>query len=209
MLLETGVTRSRHADRFNHDDDADGYDDEVKDERHPIRAGYGAVLDWVAEGARGNVLDLGVGTGNLAARLPGGCQVTGVDISARMLSLARAKLPDADLVRDDLLAYAHDAPGPWDTVVSTYALHHLEDDEKEALLRVLAAKLTPGGRIAVGDLMFADAAERDALCEERPPLRDAVAEEYFWLVDRARGWFDGPVEVERFSALSWGIRTPR
>jgi hypothetical protein len=41
--------RSRHADRFNHDTEVDGYDDDVADESNPIRNGYGATLDWVIE----------------------------------------------------------------------------------------------------------------------------------------------------------------
>jgi hypothetical protein len=43
--------RSRNADRFNHDEDAAGYDRDVLNEADPIRAGYDALLDWVAAGA--------------------------------------------------------------------------------------------------------------------------------------------------------------
>ena len=43
--------RSTHADLFNHDDDAAGYDVEVGDESDPLRAGYGALLDWIIEAA--------------------------------------------------------------------------------------------------------------------------------------------------------------
>jgi hypothetical protein len=40
--------RSKHVDKFNHDQDAPGYDQDILNEAHPIRAGYGELLDWVA-----------------------------------------------------------------------------------------------------------------------------------------------------------------
>ena len=65
--------RSRHVDHFNHDTEVDGYDDDVADESNPVRNGYDATLDWVIEhaavGRDDVVVDLGTGTGNLAARL--------------------------------------------------------------------------------------------------------------------------------------------
>lgn len=44
--------KSRHAEYFNHDGDAPGYDRDVTNEDDPIRTGYNAVLDWVAEMGR-------------------------------------------------------------------------------------------------------------------------------------------------------------
>ena len=84
--------RSRDADRFNHDPWADGYDEKVRDETNPIRAGYAALLAWTVEQAHitpaSVVLDLGVGTGNTAALIPSARKVVGVDVSARMLAQA-------------------------------------------------------------------------------------------------------------------------
>ena len=36
---------------FNHDGGAHGYDEDVLNEQDPIRAGYEATLEWVAESA--------------------------------------------------------------------------------------------------------------------------------------------------------------
>jgi hypothetical protein len=62
--------RSQHAHTFNHDEWAAGYDADVADETNPIRAGYQATLGWVVEraavGPDDAVVDLGIGTGNLA-----------------------------------------------------------------------------------------------------------------------------------------------
>ncbi len=95
-------------------------------------------------GAR--VLDLGCGagvpvTGWLAERF----RVTGVDLSARQLALAREHLPGAALVRADMGAVAF-APGSFDAVVSCYAIIHLPREEQSALLASIARWLRPGGR---------------------------------------------------------------
>jgi hypothetical protein len=39
-------------------------------------------------------------------------------------------------------------------VVSTYTLHHLDDDEKGRALEVLVDLLAPHGRVVIGDIMF-------------------------------------------------------
>lgn len=39
--------RSAHADMFNHDPEAAGYDQDVRNEADPIRAAYQDVLNWV------------------------------------------------------------------------------------------------------------------------------------------------------------------
>ena len=88
--------RSRHADYFNHDEDAPGYDADVADESSPIRAGYAAVLGWVIEragiGAGSRVLDLGAGTGNLSGRIAACGELVCVDVSGKMSALAAPKL---------------------------------------------------------------------------------------------------------------------
>ena len=205
---------SRHAHRFNHDEDADGYDEDVRTSGSPIRRGYAEVLGWVVEGVAGDVVDLGAGTGNLALLCPPEARLTCVDVSAKMLDLARPKLEGREVtyVEQDLLDFAREAAGPWDAVISTYAIHHLEDDEKRLLLDALAAKIRPGGRLAFGDLMFEHDAGRAELLERLPRLQAVVDDEYFWPVDQACGWLEAhglTVEARRFSDLSWGIRAVR
>ena len=84
---------------------ADGYDRSVglsdEENAYPF-AGYRAVLNGifqtVMQKPNAAVLDLGFGTGTLTAKLyENGCEVYGQDFSARMIELARAKMPDAHL----------------------------------------------------------------------------------------------------------------
>jgi len=212
--------RSRHADRFNHDDDAPGYDTDVKREAHPIRAGYSAALDWVAAKAAptgsDEVLDLGTGTGNLALRLPDFSRLTGVDVSEAMLERAAGKFVAdrrVNWVQDDLLGF-FECPGPnYDVVVSSYAVHHLTEDEKAALFAAIASRLAPGGRVVFADLMFENAPERSRILAgyreagEGALLAD-IEDEYFWDLETSTAvWRDLGFRTEtcRFSTLSWGL----
>jgi len=212
--------RSIHADTFNHDEEADGYDEDVTHEENPIRAGYGATLDWVvgraAVGPEDEVADLGIGTANLAVRIPPCRRLVGVDVSAQMLGLAEAKLQrgDVELVHTDLLEFL-DKPATFDAIVSTYAIHHLEADEKAALIERAAARLAPGGRLAVGDLMAASRTAVDGVkARLQHPDADALfAEEFPWFVDETIGLLAGAgftgVAAEQFSDLSWGVAATR
>ncbi len=202
---------SEHGDRFVHDDQADAYDRNVQRGSDPFRAGYSAVLDWIAAQTVGRkrILELGGGTGNLTLRLPPSAAITSVDLSSRMLDHARTKLSgrEVSFVQQDLLDYTLQTDRAWDAVVSTYAVHHLETAEKKRLLTALA-ELVPDGVMAFGDLMFADEQARERVLTELPEVREAVEDEFFWDVAESVGWLEElglRVEVRRFSALSWGI----
>ncbi|MEZ4236551.1 MAG: class I SAM-dependent methyltransferase [Myxococcota bacterium] len=208
--------RSRHVDRFNHDDQAARYDADAQNERDPIRAGYAEALAWVAARAAGarRIADLGAGTGNLTVQLPAGAEVVAVDVSAGLLDRAKPKLAGRAVrfVEDDLLAFARSEPGPWDAVVSSYAVHHLEEPEKHALLEALVAKLSPGGAIAVADLMFDGPAERARIAAEHPHLVPVFDDEFFWDLPAAVAALERQglqVETQRFSLLSWGLAARR
>lgn len=213
--------QSQHVDFFNHDPWAAGYDEDVRNEADPIRAGYGAVLDWVVARAQIRpadvVVDLGMGTGNTAQRITAAQEVIGVDISANMLALAKPKvahLPKVTFVQADLLAFFNQSGLRFDALVSTYAIHHLTEEEKALLFQQIARALLPGRRAVFGDLMFADAAAREQLTQHYAALGntdmvDTFAEEFFWLVDRACAALQAAgfalIAVKQFSQLSWGI----
>lgn len=209
--------RSKHADKFNHDDEAAGYDDDVRDESQPIRAGYGRLLAWCAQevGPANKVLDLGGGTGNTLAALEGFVSAILVDVSAGMLDRAREKLKDranVSFVQQDLLEFFDDFAGPVDAVVSTYALHHLEPDEKAALFARIRDVLPPGGRAVFGDLMFRDEAHENALRAKYPELAADFDEEFYWNANQARAELEElgfAVTVAEFSDLSFGITARR
>lgn len=209
--------RSANVDRFNHDDDADGYDADVLDETDPIRAGYDEVLAWVAAqvpAGCATVVDLGSGTGNLAARIVEPRRLICVDVSPKMSAIASAKLAGCsfELVQADLLECFDSLPNA-DAIVSTYAIHHLTADEKRALFERYHERLADGGVAAFGDLMFESRATEAALLagyeqSGRQALSESIRDEFFWFVDECVEQLVDlgfTVTQRRFSELSWGI----
>ncbi|MEH1098306.1 class I SAM-dependent methyltransferase [Micromonospora sp. CPCC 205561] len=93
------------------------------------------------------VLDAGCGSGPLSAALRArGAVVTGFDVSAAMVDLARQRLgADADLHVADLSAPLPFADAEFDDVVASLVLHYLED--WSGPLAELRRVLKPGGRL--------------------------------------------------------------
>jgi hypothetical protein len=141
-----------------------------------------------------------------------------------MTGIAREKLasrPEVRWILADVLECLHpphaSAAGRLDQVVSTYTLHHLLPDERRHLFDHLSERLPGGGRIVVGDLMFANAEARatfvrDARARGDDELADTVEDEFFWLLDEELPRLAGDrlrIETRRFSDLSWGLLAVR
>ncbi|MCW3003549.1 MAG: class SAM-dependent methyltransferase [Conexibacter sp.] len=115
----------------------------------PFDAFYGTAVDALTMLGRApvRVLDLGAGTGMLAARVAQaypGAELVLVDGAPAMLEQARAAL--GDRVRLHVGDLADPLPeGPFDAVVSALAIHHLDDDGKRALFARVCEALPPGG----------------------------------------------------------------
>ena len=72
-------------------------------------------------------LDVACGTGFLTRHLR--AEVVGLDASARMLAVARERVPNARFVRGDALSLPFDA-GAFERVFASYFYCHLGDDER-------------------------------------------------------------------------------
>lgn len=213
--------RSFHVKKFNHDEWASEYDQDVLDENHPIRAGYSKLLTWIIQNAeinnRKEVLELGSGSGNLTGRIKECKRIVCVDISTEMEELAVPKtkhLKERVFFENDILAIFEQDIGVFDTVISTYTIHHLLDIEKKQLFAHIYRVLSDDGLVVFGDLMFENDKRKRAIIEayENSGNEDIVKdieEEYFWNIDksieelRTLGFI---TEVERFSDLSYGIK---
>lgn len=121
------------------------------------REGYlQIILDSLPDGAA--VLELGCGAGiPITRQLAERFAVTGVDISARQLGLARENVPAATFIAADMAALDCD-PASFDAVCAFYALTHVPRDEHAPLLRKIAAWLRPGG-LFVASFSYGGSAE--------------------------------------------------
>jgi SAM-dependent methyltransferase len=92
-----------------------------------------------------DVLELGCGRGVPGTRqLARRHRVTGVDISAVQIELARHHVPEASFVHTDALELEV-APGSFDAVVALYFFGHVPLDEQRELIGRIALWLRDGG----------------------------------------------------------------
>jgi SAM-dependent methyltransferase len=108
--------------------------------------------------APARVLDLGCGAGvPITQRLAERHEVTGVDISAAQLRLAREAVPGAEFVRADIGTFD---PGVhrFDAVTAFYSVSHTPRATHAGLFRRIASWLVPGG-LFLGSLGASDSAD--------------------------------------------------
>lgn len=124
-------------------------------------AGYKEILNLIFNEAMQKegsaVLDIGFGTGILAAKLyERDHRIDGIDFSEEMIAIAQKKMPEARLMQWDVTNGLPEtaANSSYDTIISTYALHHLTDEEKGTFIKNLLERLEPDGRIFIGDIAF-------------------------------------------------------
>jgi ubiquinone/menaquinone biosynthesis C-methylase UbiE len=142
-------------------------------------AAFGQVLDELIQLSSPKptdaCVDLGAGTGFVTTALaPLVSSVLAVDISTSMAA-SLAERADRDGLRNvstqvsDLRSFQL-RPASVDLVVSSYALHHLTDPDKRALVTRAARWLRPGGRLVIADMMFGRGGSR----RDRDILRQKV-----------------------------------
>lgn len=122
------------------------------DEVFPHKEGQRAAGDWLAARIEpgAHVLDVGCGTGRPTARqlTDAGLRVTGIDISERMLDLAREAVPEATFRRADVTGL-DTSWGPYAGVVAFFSLLMLTRAQVATTLRLLHTLLDPGGHLAL------------------------------------------------------------
>lgn len=126
------------------------YDDPALASFYDVENGWGADFDFCAKAAQPatSVLDLGCGTGLLAAALAEGRTVVGVDPARAMLEVARRR-PGGDRVTwVEADARTLDLGRRFDLVLLTgHAFQvFLTPEDQLAVLRAIARHLTPHGR---------------------------------------------------------------
>lgn len=143
---------------------AGDYDSSIdpQDESYPF-AGYYDVLAYTQSlinlETKPTILDLGVGTGLLTAKLAEqGARITGLDFSEAMLQQAREKMPQEEFI---LFDFSYGLPSSlqekkFDYIVSAYAWHHLNYAKQgDFLLSFVKHNLVKNGLLIIADIAFA------------------------------------------------------
>jgi SAM-dependent methyltransferase len=134
--------------------------------------------------ARGTVLEVGCGVGNLARRLADEFEhVVAIDFSAGMISEARRRAASGkvEYVCVDLFEWLKEHPSAYDCIVSVGTLHHVDLGRA---LEQMALALAPGGRLIVLDLLARKGLLINAVAWVVARLRDVLLRRVSWKLRR-------------------------
>ncbi|WP_232373298.1 class I SAM-dependent methyltransferase [Pinibacter aurantiacus] len=153
---------------------------ELYDTKHNFVSKYGEdVLEWLQPHQGEQILDLGCGTGELAAKIQAtGAVVTGMDKSPEMIEKAKATFPGLTFEVKDATNFSFGQP--FDAIFSNATLHWITDAEKA--VACMYDNLKKGGRLVIemggrGNVKSIVTAVKKAMASEG--LSDKLSNE-FW-----------------------------
>lgn len=210
--------RSHWEDQWDFNDWAGRYDETIHRMKHQdgIYQSYDKLLDTVAKNCPTNqktppcLLDIGIGTGNLSKKLLAtGAAVIGVDQSREMLAVAKNKFPQVKVRLGDFMNLPFDN-GTFDGIASTYAFHHLNEQEKEIALDEMIRVLKPHGSIVIGDMMFESETEKQRLMADMTPAQiEEVNDEFYGIISHLAAFVSKRgmrLVKKQIDAICWMIK---
>lgn len=184
--------RNEWKDKWNFNSWAKSYDDDVKKDNGELKIykNYELILQRVydlveqLERKDSKILEIGVGTGNLASKfLNNNYEIIGIDQSREMLSVAKEKYPRLKVRLGEFLKIPYDNKS-FDIIISTYAFHHLNEDEKYIAIEEMIRVLKGNGAIIIGDLMF------ESKDSEEKILKNLSQEQIYEIKDEYYSYID-------------------
>lgn len=179
-------------DKWNFNGWAKTYDDDVIKDKGELKIykNYNLILESVynlvsdSEFENPRVLEIGVGTGNLASKfLNKKFYIEGIDQSREMLSVLKQKYPQLKVRLGEFLKIPYDNK-QFDVIISTYAFHHLNESEKIISIEEMLRVLKDNGMIVIGDLMFRNEEdEKNILDELSNEQIEEINDEYYSYID--------------------------
>lgn len=166
---------------------------------------FGDGRRWACSQAAGDVLEAAIGTGRNLAFYPDDVRLTGIDLSPKMIDIARQRARELDrqveLQVGDAQALSF-ADASFDTVVCTLSLCCIPDDRRA--VAEMKRVLRPGGRLVLLDHVASDVAVVRAVQRALEPL---------WVRFHAESLLRHPLELVRAAGFEiewherskWGI----
>lgn len=166
-LKENISSRRRWMDMWGFDNKAVKFDKMVRDKSNDelgLFEKYDEILKEVRrriiKHKASYVIDIGCGTGNLCGELSDRINILGIDQSLEMILQAKKKYNNMNLKLGNFL----DEPlskNNADILVTTYAFHALNTDEKKIAIKHMIEYLKNDGKIIIADFMFLNDLERE------------------------------------------------
>jgi len=187
-----------------------GFDPEYEE----VFRAYDDILTEVANKANGTVIEFGPGTGNLTIKLiKKGCSVLAIEPSLPMRKIAEEKIKSENVIFIDGDFFQYPTNFKIDTIVSTYAFHHLTDLEKEDAVKQYGALLHSGGKIVFADTMFVDSHALEEMIKEAKgkgfhQLAKDLQTEYYTTIPFLRRIFEEngfDVVMKQYNEFVWII----
>lgn len=217
ILKENKNNRKQWVDMWGFDNKAVKFDRMVRDKTND-ELGLFSMYDDILADIRNRIIeynakkvvDIGCGTGNLCGELSDSIEILGIDQSLEMILQAKNKYRNMNLKLGNFL----DEPiikNNADIVVTTYAFHSLNDEEKKIALNNMINYLNDNGKIIIVDFMFNNEEER-ATCRDsllskgQYDLWEVINNKYYTNIDELKNYIIGldfKVKIQHIINFTW------
>ena len=187
------------------EDWAASYDKFVLENQHsfPFK-GYSKLIEEIIKTIEPNstILDLGIGTGYVALNLQDklNCKINGIDLSEKMVQIAKNRIRDSIIVPMDFNNYKSFDwtifPNETNYILGTYFFHHFTDDKKVEIIEFLFDKFGKGTKIMIGDIGFLNST---LMSEKKEELKNE------W--DETEYYFDLSTFSKKLEIKSYAIKS--
>ncbi|MGP4075474.1 methyltransferase domain-containing protein [Halobacillus sp. K22] len=197
----------------SYDDTVSGNDIEYKE----VFEGYDEMLELLAGLSRSPVMEFGVGTANLTRKMINQNKVVfGIEPSSEMRRIANLKCPEAAIYDGDFLNYPQ-LMTPIQSIVSSFAFHHLTTSEKIEAIQKFDDKLESGGQVIFIDTLFKDEGHKQALIKDAETsgylnLAQDLQEEYYGYLEELKEMFSNQgfeVSFKQMNKYAWLIQAKK
>lgn len=217
ILKENKNNRRQWVDMWGFDNKAVKFDKMVRDKTND-ELGLFSMYDDILADIRNRiieynakkVIDIGCGTGNLCGELSDSIDVLGIDQSLEMILQAKNKYRNMNLRLGNFL----DEPvikNNADIVVTTYAFHSLNHEEKKIAINNMIKYLNDNGKIIIVDFMFNNEEER-ATCREnllskgKYDLWEVINNKYYTNIAELKNYIIGldfKIKIQHIINFTW------